>query len=398
MSDRGALAGATVLDLTRVLSGPFCTMFLADMGARVIKIEQPGRGDETRAWGPPFINGESAYFLSINRNKESVSVDFKHPDGRRILDQLIDRADILVENFRPGTLDRLGLGYDALHRAHPRLIYCSISGFGQTGPRHRQAGYDAVMQAEGGLMSVTGAADGPPFRLGVPIADLIAGLLAVQGILLALYARERTGEGQQVDISMLDGVVSLLGYHASAFLNAQTTPARLGNRHPTIAPYDTFTAADGDFFLAVGNDDQFRRFCAVAKLEALPADPRFATNPARVVNYPALRQALAPVIRTRTRHQWIGPLTAAGVPCGAVRDIPEVLADEQIAAREMVEAVEHVSAGLIRVLGIPIKLSQNPGAIRTAPPVVGQHTNDVLMRDLAMGADEIARLRSAGVI
>ena len=276
----GPLAGLTVLDLTRVLSGPYCTMLLADMGARVIKIEQPGRGDETRAWGPPFVAGESAYFLSINRNKESVTLDFKQPGGRKALDRLLDRADVLVENFRPGTLDRLGLGYAAIAARHPRLVYSSISGFGQTGPRRNQAGYDAVMQAEGGLMSVTGAADGPAYRVGVAIADLVAGLLAAQGIVLALYSRDRTGRGQHVDVGMLDGVVSLLTYHASMHLTTATTSQRVGNRHATIAPYDTFSAADGELFLAVGNDEQFRRFCeaigraAVVDRRSLRDEPR----------------------------------------------------------------------------------------------------------------------------
>src|SRR5215208_2214035 len=295
MSTTGPLAGLTVLDLTRVLSGPYCTMLLADMGARVIKIEQPGRGDETRAWGPPFVAGESAYFLSINRNKESVTLDFKQPGGRQALDRLVDRADVLVENFRPGTLDRLGLGYGAVAAKHPRLVYCSISGFGQTGPRRHQAGYDAVMQAEGGLMSVTGGADGPAYRVGVAIADLVAGLLAAQGIVLALYSRERTGRGQHVDVGMLDGVVSLLTYHASMHLTTETRSQRVGNRHATIAPYDTFSAADGELFLAVGNDDQFRRFCEAAGMENLPGDGRFATNPLRVANEPALQQLIAPI-------------------------------------------------------------------------------------------------------
>ena len=245
MPPSGPLAGLTVLDLSRVLSGPYCTMLLADMGARVVKIEQPGRGDDTRAWGPPFVGTESAYFLSINRNKESVTLDFKEPRGREILDRLLERADVLVENFRPGALERLGLDYESIRQAHPRLIHCSISGFGHSGPRQHEAGYDAVIQAEGGLMSVTGDADGPPFRLGVAIADLVAGLLAAQGIALALYARERTGRGQQVDISMLDGVVSLLSYHASIYLTTGTVSRRVGNRHATIAPYDTFPAADG---------------------------------------------------------------------------------------------------------------------------------------------------------
>src|SRR5688572_27406659 len=280
MTPEGPLAGLTVLDLTRVLSGPYCTMLLADMGARVIKIEHPAGGDETRAWGPPFVAGESAYFLSINRNKESVTLNFKEPAGRAILDRLIARADVIVENFRPGTLDRMGLGFETLAESRPQLIYASISGFGRDGPRSAQPGYDAVIQAEGGLMSVTGDAGGPPFRVGVAIADLVAGLLAVQGVALALFARERTGAGQFVDVALFDAVVSLLSYQASAHLNASFSPTRMGNRHPQIAPYDIFPASDGEFFLAVGNDEQFARLCTVAGLGSLATDERFATNPA----------------------------------------------------------------------------------------------------------------------
>jgi formyl-CoA transferase/CoA:oxalate CoA-transferase len=397
MSAPGPLHGLTVLDLTRVLSGPYCTMLLADMGARVIKIEHPGRGDETRAWGPPFVAGESAYFLSINRNKESVTLDFKHMSGRRLLDALIARADVIVENFRPGALDRLGLGYAAVAAARPGLIYCSISGFGQDGPRRTHAGYDAVIQAEGGLMSVTGDADGPPFRVGVAVADLVAGMLAAQGIVLALYARDRTGRGQHVDISMLDGVVSLLSYHASMVLTTGTTSRRVGNRHATIAPYDTVRAADGEFFLAVGNDAQFRRFCDVAGLQMLVDDERFATNPARVVNYEALRTCLNEVMPLRTRADWIAALTAAGVPCGDVRDVHEALADPQVLARRMIEVVQHATAGPLKVLGIPIKLSETPGSVRTAPPTLGQHT-DAVLRELDVPEDEIIDLRRQEVI
>jgi crotonobetainyl-CoA:carnitine CoA-transferase CaiB-like acyl-CoA transferase len=397
MPGNGPLTGLTVLDLTRVLSGPYCTMLLADMGARVIKIEQPGRGDETRAWGPPFVAGESAYFLSINRNKESVTLDFKQPGARAVLDRLIARADVLVENFRPGTLERLGLGYATLSAAHARLIYCSISGFGQTGPRRQQAGYDAVMQAEGGLMSVTGAADGPAFRVGVAIADLVAGLLAAQGIVLALYARDRSGRGQHVDVGMLDAVVSLLTYHASMHLTTATMSQRVGNRHATIAPYDTFPVADGDLFLAVGNDDQFRRFCEVTGQQALIGDERFATNPSRVVHHRELRERLAPIMRQHPRTYWSEVLTQAGVPCGAVRDVPDALSDPQLHARNMIESVEHAAAGTLKVLGVPIKLSETPGSVRTAPPTLGQHTVDVLS-ELGCSADAIDELRRTGAI
>jgi len=397
MTSAGPLAGLTVLDLTRVLAGPYCTMLLGDMGARVIKIEQPGRGDDTRAWGPPFVAGESTYFLSVNRNKESVTLDFKDPRGRDALDRLIARADILVENFRPGTLTRLGLDYDALKAAYPRLIYCSISGFGQTGPRSAQPGYDAVVQAEGGLMSITGDAGGPPFRLGVAIADLSSGLLATQGIALALYARERTGRGQSVDVALFDSVVSLLSYQASASLNAGVVPSRMGNRHPQIAPYDVFPAADGDFFLAVGNDDQFARLCRVIALDTMAQDERFATNPARVANYAQLRDRLTVALQASGRAEWIARLTDAGVPCGAVRDVPDVLADPQVTARSMIAAVEHAAGGLVKVLGVPLKLSDTPGSVRTAPPMLGQHTDQVLA-ELGLNNRDIAALRQAHIV
>src|SRR5207249_6465152 len=295
------LEGLTVLDLTRVLSGPYCTMVLGDMGARVIKIEQPGKGDDTRAWGPPFLQSCSAHFLSINRNKDSVTLDSKQPEGRAILDRLIAKSDGMVENFRPGSLGKLGLDYASLATRHPRLVYCSISGYGHTGPRKGEAGYDAVMQAEGGLMSITAAADGPPFRLGVAIADVVSGMFAAQGVALALFARERTGRGQAVDVAMLDSVAALLVYQASIYFATGSAPSRMGNRHPTIVPYETFAASDGDFVLAVGNDEQWRRFCSVAGLDH---DERFATNQGRVTQYDELKPILAEVLRSDTRRRW----------------------------------------------------------------------------------------------
>ncbi len=389
------LSGITVLDLTRVLSGPYCTMLLADMGARVIKVEQPGKGDDTRAWGPPFLQGESAYFLSINRNKESVTLDFKTPDGREILEQLVARADVLVENFRPGTLTKLGLDYSAVSARHPRLVYCSISGFGHTGPRAAEPGYDAVMQAEGGLMSITGAADGPPFRLGVAIADIVSGMFAAQGVTAALLARTTTGKGQNVDIAMLDSVAALLTYQAGIYFATGAPPARMGNRHPTIAPYETFAASDGEFVLAVGNDDQWRRFCAVAEVAL---EDRFATNRQRVTSYNELRPILDGRLRSHPRAHWIARLTAAGVPCGSVRDLGELFADPQMAARQMVASVDHSLTGPLRVLGTPLKLSDTPPSIRTAPPTLGQHTDAVLTGDLGLASDRVADLRAKGAI
>jgi crotonobetainyl-CoA:carnitine CoA-transferase CaiB-like acyl-CoA transferase len=394
----GPLSGTTIVDLTRVLSGPYCTMLLSDMGARVIKIEQPGRGDDTRAWGPPFLGNESAYFLSINRNKESLTLDLKQEPGRALLHRLLDRADVLVENFRPGAMHRLGLSYADVAARWPRIVYCSISGFGQYGPRKDQPGYDAVVQAEGGLMSITGDADGPPYRLGVAIADIVTGMFGAHGIAMALLARERTGHGQLVDVGMLDSTAALLTYQAAIYFATGAPPARMGNRHPTIVPYETFTASDGDFVLAVGNDELWRTFCRIAQLDEVAADPRFATNRGRVEHYGLLKPRLAERLRGRTRDEWIRELNAAGVPCGAVRDVGDVLEDPHLAAREMVRAVEHAALGSVRVLGVPVKLSETPGAVRSAPPMLGQHTDSILRDDLGLRDEEINGLRKRGVV
>ncbi|MCY4078407.1 MAG: CoA transferase [Acidobacteria bacterium] len=393
----GPLDGVTVLDLTRVLSGPYCTMMLADMGARVLKVEQPGKGDDTRAWGPPFQEGESAYFLSINRNKESVTLNLKHPDGRRVLDELIARADVLVENFRPGTLDRMGLGYREVSARRPDLVYCSISGFGQTGPRRSEPGYDAVLQGEGGLMSITGSDDGPGYRLGVAIADIASGMFAAYGVAVALLARHRTGRGQLVDVAMLDAVAALLTYQAGIYFATGTAPPRLGNRHPTITPYETLEAADGDLVVAAGNDQLWRTFCGVIGLDALADDPRFRTNRDRVAARAELHAILVERLRTRPAAEWLAELKAAGVPCGAVRDLAEVYSDPQIIERAMVVASQHPVAGAIRQLGVPVKLGETPGAVRTPPPVLGQHTRDVLA-ELGFADAEIERLQEAGAV
>ena len=394
----GPLSGLTVLDLTRVLSGPYCTMMLADMGARVIKVEQPGRGDDTRGWGPPFQNGESAYFMSINRNKESLTLNLKHPDGRHIIDGLIYRADVLVENFRPGTLDRMQLGYDDVSSRWPRLVYCSVSGFGQTGPRRLEPGYDAVLQGEGGLMSITGPHDGPAYRLGVAIADISSGMFAAFGVAMALLARHRTGRGQLVDVGMLDSVAALLTYQAGIYFATGTAPKRLGNRHPTIVPYETLEAADGELVVAVGNDSLWRSFCTLIELEALTADPRFATNKDRVEHRDALRPILVERFRTQTVGHWIAALTAGGIPCGAVRDLDQVFSDPQVLERAMVVALNHPVAGAIRALGVPVKMNDTPGSVRTPPPTLGQHTEQVLTQDLGYEHSAIEQLRKDGAI
>jgi len=393
----GPLAGVTVLDLTRVLSGPYCTMLLADMGARVVKIEHPDGGDDTRAWGPPFLEGESTYFLSVNRNKESVTLDFGTAEGRRLLKALISRSDVLVENFRPGRLARQGLDYASLSASHPSLVYASISGYGQTGPRAAEPGYDAVLQGEGGLMDITGPAGGSPYRLGVAVADIVAGMFAAQGILLALIARQRDGRGQLVDVGMLDAVTALLTYQAGIVFATGESPGRLGNRHPSIAPYDTFETADGPLVLAVGTDEQWERFCQVADLPHLAADSRFATNAGRVRDYGRLEPELATALRRRTRGDWTARLAAAGVPCGPVRSVTEALADPQLAARGMIERVAHSSAGTVSVVGVPVKLSATPGRVTVAPPTLGQHTGAVL-QELGLHSEEIDALRHRRVI
>jgi crotonobetainyl-CoA:carnitine CoA-transferase CaiB-like acyl-CoA transferase len=393
----GALSGLTVIDFTRVLSGPYCTMVLADHGARVIKLEHPVRGDDTRHWGPPFVGEESAYFLSINRNKESVTLDFKQPEGRTILHQLLAAADVVVENFRPGTLDAAGFGAADVLQHYPRIVYCSISGYGQTGPRREEPGYDAVMQAEGGLMSITGEADGPPLRLGVAITDIVSGLFAAQGVMAALIAREKTGRGQRVDIGMLDATAALLTYQAGSYFASGEVPARLGNRHPTIVPYESFHASDGEFVIAGGNDEIWRRLCRVIRRPELAEDPRFCTNKERVTRYDELRAELERALRQRTREEWVRDLTAAGVPCGSVREIDEVLADPQLAAREMVAQVEHATVGTTRVINSPVKLSETPPSVRTAPPTLGQHTTAVL-HELGYDTAQINALKSARVV
>ncbi len=381
----------TVLDLSRILSGPYCSMYLADFGARVIKLEHPDGGDDTRGFGPPFVGGESTYFLSINRNKESVAIDFKHARGGELLRALAARADILLENFRPGALQRLGLDYEAVRALNPRLIYCSISGFGHTGDPDwvRRPGYDLAIQGMGGLASLTGPADGPPYKVGTSIADMIAGLYAVAGFLVALHARARTGRGQHVDISMLDGQISLLTYHAGIHFATGAVPARRGNQHPSISPYETYRARDGFVNIAVGNDAQWRALCRAvgAPLGPLADDPRFATNAARVERRAELAAILEPTVAARSVDEWIALCDGAGIPCGPILNVAQALAHPQVRARGMVVPLQHPSAGAIRVTGVPVRLSETPGAVRTPPPRLGEHTRAVLAE--VLGVDDV---------
>lgn len=389
-----------VLDLSRVLSGPYCTMYLADMGARVVKVERPGGGDETRAFGPPFVNGQSTYFLSINRGKESLALDLKAEEGRRIARDLAHRADVVVQNFRPGVADRLGLGWDDLRRDNPRLVYASISGYGLAGlPEYsRLPGYDLVIQGLGGIPSLTGPPDGEPHKVGTSVADLVAGMLALHGILLALYARERTGEGRHVDVSMLDGQVSLLSYLSTMWWSAGQAPPRLGNAHPNIAPYETFRARDGFLNVAVANDAHYVRFCAAIGRQELADDGRFSTNAGRVAHREALLDALRPRLSERGVDEWVRALTAAGLVCGPINDVPTALAHPQLAARDMVVDLAHPSYGPVRVLGSPWKLSGAEIGPTGPPPLLGEHTERILGDLLGLDGAAIRRLEDAGIV
>jgi len=390
-----------VFDLTRVLSGPYCSMYLGDFGARVIKLENPDGGDDTRHFGPPFVAGESTYFMSINRNKESVAIDFKHQRGRELALRLAEKADVIVENFRPGALAKLGLDYETLHARNPRLIYCSISGFGHTGDPAwtRRPGYDLVVQGMGGLTSLTGEADGPPLKCGISIADLAAGLYGLVGILVALHARARTGRGQHVDVSMLDGQISLLTFHAGSFFVTGQSPTRRGNQHPSIVPYETFRASDGWVNIACGNDALFRALCArVPELAALPADARFATNGARVQNRVALGQLLDPLVASKPVAHWLEVCESAGIPCGPIMSVADALGHPQVQARRMVTTVEHATAGPVRVTGVPVALSETPGLVRTAAPTLGQHTRTALGELLGLDGAGLDALEREGAI
>jgi crotonobetainyl-CoA:carnitine CoA-transferase CaiB-like acyl-CoA transferase len=390
----------TVLDLSRILSGPYCSMYLADFGARVIKLEHPDGGDDTRSFGPPFVGGESTYFMSINRNKESVAIDFKHARGRELLRALAARADIVLENFRPGALARLGLDYETVRALNPRAIYCSISGFGHSGDADwvRRPGYDLAIQGMGGLASLTGPADGAPYKVGTSIADIIAGLYALSGILVALHARARTGRGQHVDVSMLDGQISLLTYHAGIHFATGGVPARRGNQHPSISPYETYRAKDGFVNIAVGNDAQWRALCRAAgePLGALGDDARFATNAARVERRAELANVLEPVVAGRTVDEWLALCDGAGIPCGPILNVAEALAHPQVQARGMVVPLRHPTAGDIRVTGVPVRLSDTPGAVRTPPPRLGEHTRAVLAEVLGLDAAAVDSLVEEG--
>jgi CoA:oxalate CoA-transferase len=371
------LHGIRVIDLTRVLAGPFCTMLLGDMGAEVVKIEEPQQGDETRAW-PPFVDGSSAYFLGVNRSKKSVALDLKTPEGRDVLKRLIETADVLVENFRPGSLASLGFGYAQAAAINPRLVYCSISGYGQNGARSQRPGYDVVIQGETGLMDVTGFPDGEPTRVGIAVTDYLAGLYAIQGILLALIERQRSGQGQQIDLALFDSMLSVMHLPVGILLATGEDPGRLGNDHPSIAPYETMRAKDGSIIVAVGNPRLWVQFCEALGRRDLCDDPRFQTNTARVTNRDELRRTLQAVFHTMGVDELIQRLEAHNVPCGRLRTVKDALEDPQVAARDMLPELEYSTVGPIKVLGNPIKLSRTPFLIRRPPPRLGEHTEEVV--------------------
>jgi crotonobetainyl-CoA:carnitine CoA-transferase CaiB-like acyl-CoA transferase len=398
---KGALQGIKVFDLTRVLAGPTCVQMLADLGADVIKIEKPGSGDDTRGFAPPFMPGtkESAYFVGVNRNKRSVTLDIAKPEGQAIALDLIAQSDILVENFKVGALAKYGLAYDQLKARFPGLIYCSITGFGQTGPYAPRPGYDSLVQAMGGIMSLTGEPDGAPQKVGVPIADLFAGLYGCIGVLAALRHRERTGEGQQIDIGMLDTHCAWLANQAMNYLATGENPPRLGNQHPNIVPYQVFQTADGFMVLSIGNDPTFKRFCDNFGLNHLPEDERFATNAARVQNRKLVTDTLAPVMRTRSTAEWVQRLEALKIGCGPINTLNEVFADAQVQARGVVVPMPHAAApDGVKVIANPVRLSETPPQYKLAPPLLGQHTDEVLRERLGFDAGRLAALRDNGVI
>ncbi|AYC30984.1 CoA transferase [Pseudomonas cavernae] len=405
----GALSHIRVLDLSRILAGPWAGQILADLGAEVIKVERPGVGDDTRSWGPPYLKdaegrdtSEAAYYLSANRNKQSITVDFTQPEGQRLIRELAAQSDVLLENFKAGGLAAYGLDYESLKALNPRLIYCSITGFGQEGPYAKRAGYDFMIQALGGLMSLTGRADSEegagPVKVGVALTDILTGLYSTVAVLAALAHRDQGGSGQHIDMALLDVQIACLGNQAMNYLTTGVPPRRLGNAHPNIVPYQDFPTADGDFILTVGNDSQFRKFCEVAGFREWADDPRFSTNSQRVAN----RAVLIPLIRQatvfKTTAEWIAVLEQAGVPCGPINDLAQVFADPQVQARGMRLDLPHPLAGTVPQVASPIRLSATPVEYRNAAPLLGAHTEAVLQRLLGLDAGRIAALRAAKVV
>ncbi len=396
-AEAGPLAGTLVLDLSRTLAGPFCTMLLGDMGATVVKVERPGGGDPARGW-PPFLQDQSTYFLSVNRNKRSVTLDLRQAEGQRLLARMAGIADVFVENFKVGSLARFGLDFEALHAIHPRLVYCSITGYGQTGPRRHEAGFDLTVQAESGIMDVTGEADGPPTKAGVPLTDVTAGLYAAFGILGALRVRDERGVGQRVDVALFDSALSLLTFQAASVLAAAGEPRRMGNLHPSLAPYEVFQASDASFALGIATDDLWRRLRELLEPRGLAGDDEMATNSARIERREVLHARLQQVFSTKSLDHWLTLLRGQGIPCGAINPVGVALAGAQAAAREMVREIDDPVLGPVRHVGTPVKLSATPGSLRRSPPRLGQHNEEVYGRWLGLSAVELQGLASRRVI
>ncbi len=397
-ANKGPLAGIRVLDLTRVLAGPYCTMFLGDLGAEVVKVEQPGVGDDTRGWGPPFAGGESAYFLCVNRNKKSLTIDLKSANGIALVKQLAGCADVLIENFRPGAMDRLGLGDKELRGANPKLVYASLSGFGADGPMADIPGYDLIVQAWGGLMSITGTDESGPLKVGVAIIDLVAGLMLGKSIVAALYAREKIGTGQKIDTSLLEAEVAALINAGSNYLVGGKVPGRWGNAHPTIVPYQSFQTADSFLVLGAASEAIWKRLCPALGRADLADEPRFAKNADRVENRQELIAILSQIFLTRTTANWLTALNHADVPSAPVQTIDQVFAAPQVLHRNMLVEVDHPTAGKLRMAGIPVKFSATPASVRLPPPLLGEHNDEVLSSWLGMGDKEIAELKRKQVI
>jgi formyl-CoA transferase len=394
----GPLDGIRVLDLTRVVAGPYCSMFLGDLGAEVVKVEQPGFGDDTRGWGPPFTGGESAYYLCINRNKQSITLDLKSIEGVELLRQMTEVADVVIENFRPGTMERLGLGEQELRQFNPRLIYASLTGFGADGPMSDWPGYDLIVQAWGGLMSITGTPEGEPVKVGVAIVDLVAGLMLGKAITAALFARERLGLGQRIDTSLLEAEVASLMNVGSNYLISGKIPSRWGNAHPNIVPYQNFKTADGYCVLGVASETIWRRFCPAIGRPDLTEDSRFADNAKRVENRSALIALLTEVFLSRTNQTWLKLFNDAEVPCAPVQTVDQVFQSPQVLHRDMLVGVEHPTAGKVPMAGVPVKFSLTPASVRLPPPLLGEHNRQVLKGWLDMSDDAIEELKRKKIV